>query len=304
LRLDYTIGKYGRSDIARLQYPNLRWGGYNAVRFWLKPDNSHRIMTFFFMEKIRDGTKWFWQSRYLLDGTEPRMVILPFSGFTSTRDHPPIKRLDTSVIEEIAMWFYPGEGGNGQGTVYVDDLEVAYLPELGPPTAPTPGPRPRPARLPSDRPTRILAGATEAYIDRIGQRWVPDSPYTDGEITKTAHLTSTGIDGATDAQVYLSEREGLGQYEFPVHNGRYTVKLHFAETRKEFNQPGKRVFSVYVNDTLIPHLDITAEAGKPNKALVKTVGLVVKDKTIRLRFAAERNLAKVNAIEIIPARSH
>ena len=51
----------------------------------------------------------------------------------------------------------------------------------------------------------------------------------------------TGTDIAT---IYETERYSMDSYKFTVPNGKYTVRLHFAETYEGIYGPGERVFSV------------------------------------------------------------
>lgn len=94
----------------------------------------------------------------------------------------------------------------------------------------------------------------------------------------TATGSSAGIDrsGAADPApepVYQTERYGLApfSYTFPdlTPNGAYTVRLHFAEIY--FTTVGQRRFNVAVNNSpVLNNFDIVAEAGAPNKAVVRS----------------------------------
>ncbi|WP_437806842.1 glycoside hydrolase family 11 protein [Sorangium sp. So ce1078] len=68
-------------------------------------------------------------------------------------------------------------------------------------------------------------------------------------------------DSVVGGQLYQTERYGSFSYEVPVTaNGRYTVKLHFAEIVQ--SSAGSRSFSVAVEgNTVISNLDLYAEVG-------------------------------------------
>ena len=88
----------------------------------------------------------------------------------------------------------------------------------------------------------------------------------------------------------------------PVQNGRYSVRLHFAELNKF--SAGARVFSVDVEGKrFLTDLDVFAAAGGADKAIVRTVTTDVTDGVVNLDFLANVQYAKVSAIEILPLDS-
>jgi hypothetical protein len=77
------------------------------------------------------------------------------------------------------------------------------------------------------------------------------------------------------------------------------VRLHFAETYSGITGPGQRVFSVNVEGIAINNLDIFAEAGGRNRALVKTVVVQVTDGQLNLGFIPAVQKPEINGIEIL-----
>ncbi|MGK4000431.1 glycoside hydrolase family 11 protein [Sorangium sp. So ce1024] len=73
--------------------------------------------------------------------------------------------------------------------------------------------------------------------------------------------TNSTQDPVVGGQLYQTERYGSFKYEVPVTaNGKYTVKLHFAEI--SHNSAGSRSFSVAIEgNTVISDLDLYAEVG-------------------------------------------
>ena len=100
--------------------------------------------------------------------------------------------------------------------------------------------------------------------------FVADEDVTGGGTAVSANtITTAGVTNAAPAAVYQSERAGQFTYTIPglVAGAQYSVLLHFAEFY--WTAPGKRVFNVAINGTLVlSSFDIYALAGA-NKALVE-----------------------------------
>jgi non-lysosomal glucosylceramidase len=97
-------------------------------------------------------------------------------------------------------------------------------------------------------------------------------------------------------------RFGNFEYRFDLPNGRYAVRLHFAEQWGAGK--GGRSFNVQIQDRpVLEKLDVFAEAGGANRALVKAFDAVeVRDGTLTIRFTTLANSAMVGAIELSPVR--
>nr|AMM42905.1 LRR-RLK [Vernicia fordii] len=88
-----------------------------------------------------------------------------------------------------------------------------------------------------------------------------------------------------EAQLYVNARAApvsLTYYAFCLHQGKYNVKLMFAETsfakREDYSELGKRVFDVYIQDErVLQDFKIKEEAGGANKELMKSFPTTVTD---------------------------
>ena len=83
-------------------------------------------------------------------------------------------------------------------------------------------------------------------------------------------------------------------------NGKYRVKLMFAEVYSGITGPGGRVFSFSVQGHDFNDFDIWKKASGPNKACVVSVNVEVTDGKLDITFTPQEENPKINAIEIIP----
>ena len=148
---------------------------------------------------------------------------------------------------------------------------------------------------PANSVTRNNAGGDE-YTDLFGQPWQGSIGFTGGRTFSNINPIAQTEDD------FLYQSEYIGQdfnYSQAVPNGSYDVTLHFAEIY--FNQSGKRVFDVTLEDQLVlDDFDIYAQAGGKDLALERTFNVEVTDEFIDLDFLSSVNLAKISAIEIEP----
>ena len=117
-------------------------------------------------------------------------------------------------------------------------LPGCQSPASNPATQPT-------ASAPPPRPTlRVKAGVTTPYTDPDGVVWLADQGFDGGDTTERD--ADLAVANTRDPAMYRSERYSMAGYSFAVPNGKYTVKLHFAETFDGITGPGQRVFSFSV----------------------------------------------------------
>ncbi len=122
----------------------------------------------------------------------------------------------------------------------------------------------------------------------------------------TIALTNPSVPAGTPMALFQTERYDVSkgadmQWNFPVANGAYTVRLYFAETYSGCWKVGCRVFDVYANGNLaLDHEDVYADAGK-NTGLVKTFTVQASGGQINLDFKAITQNPMVQAIEILSA---
>jgi hypothetical protein len=161
---------------------------------------------------------------------------------------------------------------------------------VSPPAAPQPA---------AARPTvRIKAGETTSYTDSNGNVWLPDQGFADGEtITRAGELP---IANTKDPALYRTERYSMTAFSYKLPNGKYTVKLHFAETFEEINGPGQRVFSFKVQGQEFKDFDVFVKAGGVQRAYIETVNVDVTNGKLDIAFTPNVQNPEINGIEIIP----
>ena len=146
-------------------------------------------------------------------------------------------------------------------------------------------------------PIRIKAGVTENMKDNEGNVWEADEGFADGE---TYEVDEASITNTTDPALYRTERYSMTAYNFTVPNGKYTVKLHFAEVYENIGGPGDRVFSFNVQGHEFKDFDIWVKAGGFDKAYVESVDVDVTNGALNITFTPNVENPKINAIEILP----
>ncbi len=152
---------------------------------------------------------------------------------------------------------------------------------------------------PAPPPVRIKAGSSRPLTDSEGNLWLADRGFTDGETAERSD--SLAIANTKDPELYQSERYGMTSFAYPVPNGKYVVKLHFAETYDAIKGPGGRVFTFIVEGHEFKDFDVWATAGGAQRACVETVTVEVTDGTLNIYFIHQQENPEVNGIEILPA---
>jgi hypothetical protein len=149
------------------------------------------------------------------------------------------------------------------------------------------------------RPTiRIKAGSDEKLTDSAGHEWAPDDGFEGGEtIARAADLK---IENTKDPEIYRSERYSMESFSQDLPNGKYQVRLHFAETFDEITGPGGRVFSFSVNGQDFKDFDVAKKAGGVLRAYIEEVDVDVKDGKLKITFTPDVQNPEINGIEIIP----
>jgi Malectin domain len=162
----------------------------------------------------------------------------------------------------------------------------------------TPAPAMAPVTASGTMPIRIKAGLATSLTNSDGTVWLADQGFTDGEMAEHAdgQITNT----PTPA-IYKSERYSMTAFSYPVPNGKYIVRLHFAETYEGVTAAGQRVFSFNVEGKEFKDFDVWAKAGGPFLAYVETVNVEVTDGKLDITFTANVQNPEINGIEIIPA---
>jgi hypothetical protein len=151
----------------------------------------------------------------------------------------------------------------------------------------------------ASRPTiRIDAGASAPYTDSAGNVWLADTGFADGETVDRGEIP---IAGTSDPGLYRTERYGMTAFSHPVANGKYKVKLHFAETYDGVTAAGERVFSLNVEKKEIKDLDLWTKAPGFGRAYIETIDVEVTDAKLDITFTPKEQNTEINAVEIVPA---
>jgi hypothetical protein len=142
---------------------------------------------------------------------------------------------------------------------------------------------------------RIDAGSAVSYTDSKGQVWSADTDSVGGATVNRGAIT---IANTTDPRIYQTEHYGMSSYRVPVANGTYNVNLEFAETY--LSAAGQRVFDVAVGGQTLANLDVFAQAGGKNTALVKSfTNIPVSNGVLVITFTPHKQSPEINGIEIL-----
>jgi hypothetical protein len=144
-----------------------------------------------------------------------------------------------------------------------------------------------------------------AFTDAQGTAWMDDAYFTNGEMYTGSDIFSAG----DYPQLYQDVRwndprqpEPM-KYTFPLAEGSYTVRLHFAEIWYGAYQVGGRVFNVSINGALVAeNLDVFAEAGSM-APLVKEYTVPAVNGNVVIDFTNVTQNAAIAGIEVLPASS-
>ena len=148
-------------------------------------------------------------------------------------------------------------------------------------------------------PVHIKAGRSTSLTDADGIVWIAEQGFTDGDT----------IDRGDDMQIantkspalYRTEHYGMTAFSYPVPNGKYIVKLHFAETFDGITAAGERVFSFNVEGKEFKDFDVFVKAGGAQRAYIETVPVEITDGKLDITFTSNVENPEINGIEILPA---
>ena len=154
---------------------------------------------------------------------------------------------------------------------------------------------------------RVNCGATESYTDAKGNIWCPDQMMATSKKWGCAYGMSVdrgslNITGVAAPKVYETECYSMSNYTFTeVPDGKYTVRLHFAETYDGISAVGGRLFDITINGkTIATDYDPYKLGGGPNKPSVKECkGVEVSGGKIVIGFEENIQNPEINGIEII-----
>jgi enterochelin esterase-like enzyme len=153
---------------------------------------------------------------------------------------------------------------------------------------------------------RVACGAYEPYTDKNGNVWLPDEVKVPGASLTPPDGMTVGraetyeVPNVAFPEIFQNERYSMSAYEFNLPNGKYTVRLHFAETFTGIYGEGERVYSFAVQGQKPEKdFDIYKEAGGLYKAIQREYkGVMVTDSKLRITFTPKVENPAINGIEI------
>ena len=176
-------------------------------------------------------------------------------------------------------------------------MAAAPIAAAAPAVTPAPAAATPVAPAPAGQIVRIKAGKSESVRDAEGNVWQADQGFEGGQ---TIERPDIQIANTKNPDLYRAEHYSMDSFSWPVPNGKYTVKLHFAETFEGINGPGDRVFSFNVQGQEFKDFDPWVKAGGFLRAYIETVPVEVTDGKIKVTFTPKVENPQVCAIEIIP----
>jgi hypothetical protein len=183
----------------------------------------------------------------------------------------------------------PSPSGNVENTAPAKTAAIAPAPAASAPASPD--------ALASE--IRIKAGSSAPYTDSSGKVWLPDQGFDGGEVVDRAD--DMEIANTKDPAMFRTEHYGMDSFSRKLPNGKYLVKLYFAETFEGVDGPGQRVFSFDVAGHSFKDFDVWVKAGGPHRAYTETVPVEITDGKLLITFKAGAENPEINAIEITPA---
>ncbi|EGD73500.1 hypothetical protein PTSG_05203 [Salpingoeca rosetta] len=139
----------------------------------------------------------------------------------------------------------------------------------------------------------VNAGDSNSYTDTEGRVWQPAGSYIQG----STFVQSINIANTNDDTLYQSEKYASTlRMNFPVtRNKWYRVFLHFADICECTDQPGERVFDIYIEGTLVEsNVDLTDSVGWAT-ATVKVFDVYAGDTNLDIDFTSSANNGKITS---------
>jgi hypothetical protein len=155
---------------------------------------------------------------------------------------------------------------------------------------------------------RVNCGAAESFTDSLGNVWQPDQEFAEGKewgyiggsAVDRRQAGLTEIDRTDDDAVYLTERYSMEGYKFVLPEGKYLLRLHFAETYDGITGEGMRVFSVTAEGkAILEDFDPYKVAGDRNKPIIRQFTVEVSDGSLDIGFVPNVQNPEINGIEVL-----
>jgi hypothetical protein len=203
------------------------------------------------------------------------------------------------TLAALSVWRFAKPGMNASNALQVGAVANSAL---EPNTLQVPTPNDSSA-------VRIIAGSKSSQVtDERGEIWWGDRYFQGGDPEAISPRT---FDFTSTPSLYFRRRRGSFSYAIPLRKGIYELKLHFADAffgqgNPEEGGEGSRLFDVNANGkALLSDFDVIADAGGSNTADVKVFRDIrpAADGFLHLDFISRRNVAFINAIEVLPEPS-
>ena len=215
---------------------------------------------------------------------------------------PAITTLNPQQASSITVKFKPLTQG-----LKIADLLIYYNNALSPQRVPLYG-----IGLATDTAVmvnfRVNSGASTP-ITINGKTWSADNQYSFDNLQPYSNPNVHNIAGTDEDSLYLDEQSSNAdkkpfRYEFPVTNGNYVVRLHFAEIfwgqkgSGSRGGAGSRTFTVKLeNQSRLVNFDLSQEVGGAT-AVIKNFPVTVTDGKLNIDFSAMINRPMVSAVEV------
>ncbi|WP_018611216.1 malectin domain-containing carbohydrate-binding protein [Segetibacter koreensis] len=161
---------------------------------------------------------------------------------------------------------------------------------------------------------RINSGSSSPLTIN-GKTWAADNQYAFDNIEPYTNPRVHEIAGTDEDSLYLIEQSSNKdkrpfRYEFPIENGDYVVRLHFADIY--WGAPGlginggagSRIMNIALENQLrLVNFDVTQEVGGGATALIKNLPVTVTDGHLNIDFSATVNRPMVMAVEVYSFRA-
>jgi hypothetical protein len=280
LRLDYTHGAKGTSGL--FQFFQRDWSKYNTFRFWLEPDGSEHELRIHFTADIVCPVPF----GIPLNGAA-RYVDIRFDEFFG-------HLATVERVTEIAFQVRRKGPNTSGGTIYLDDLHVFADPAL---PLGLKKPEPPVEALMGGGPWRINVGGSDELVDAMGRSWMADRGAVWGV---EAQVPDAVVSGTEVPEIFRSARTLARGYRFRVPNGKYEVRVHAAETFGLY-AAGQRAWSMTLNGATLGEMDPVRDGGGPNRAVVRTGRVEVRDGLLQLEIKDLTRMSSVlQGLEVIP----
>ncbi|NLB55590.1 MAG: hypothetical protein GX811_07475, partial [Lentisphaerae bacterium] len=138
-----------------------------------------------------------------------------------------------------------------------------------------------------------ISGATPEIpvkMDTVGITKIRKEPFSVLS-EKTPWVSSSALGGIKNLEITLAEDKSVPETA-------YTVRLYFSELQDK--SPGERVFDILIQGEKVSEsFDIVADAGKPNKEVIKTFSGIKAGNSMKLNLVPVIGNTLISGIELI-----